>query len=179
MSRLARGNVFLFAFALVVYRSGHPVLGDVRMRSTRVETNPERCPGCLACEVACVETHASSDRIPRLTVSKGIGNETRVKGCSVPAVPRRFPILCRQCDDPACVTASKTGALWKDDSGVMRLDGDRRAGYGMCQMVCPFGGASIDRKAELEYKFDAWLGLGDMACVRAWPVQALQLVTEG
>jgi len=145
----------------------------------RIEADPERCLGCLACEVACVEVHSPSDHVPRLKVTKGIGTEARFRGYSVPVVPRRFPILCRQCDEPACVTACKTGALWKDESGVVRLDRDRCVGCGMCQMVCPYGGVRVDRTAGSAYKCDACVEHGAPACVKACPVHALQLVTEG
>jgi carbon-monoxide dehydrogenase iron sulfur subunit len=149
------------------------------MRSMRVKADPERCLGCLACEVACVEAHAPTDRVPRIKVSMGIGGKPERRQYSVAAVPRRFPILCRQCDTPACVTACKTGALWKDSSGVVKLDEERCAGCGMCQMVCPFGGIRVNRAVGLAYKCDSCLELGAPACIKACPVHALVLVKEG
>ncbi len=145
----------------------------------RVRADPERCLGCLACEVACVEAHASGGRVPRLKVSAGIGAGVRPRGYAIPAVPRRFPVLCRQCDEPTCAIACKTGALIKDESGVVLLDGDRCVGCGMCQMVCPFGGIKVDRAGGMAYKCDACLDLESPACVRACPVHAIELVKEG
>ncbi|MGD1060578.1 MAG: 4Fe-4S dicluster domain-containing protein [Methanomassiliicoccales archaeon] len=145
----------------------------------RVEADPKRCLGCLACEVACVGAHSPSDRHPRLLVSSGIDDASKKKRYSVSVVPRRFPAICRQCDEPLCVTVCKTGALSKDRSGVVMLDSEKCSGCSICQKVCQFGGIRVDRSLGLAFKCDLCAETGDPACVKACQVQALELVTEG
>jgi Fe-S-cluster-containing dehydrogenase component len=144
-----------------------------------VRVNPERCLGCLSCEVACAEVRSTGVGIPRIRVSSGMAMRQERGRYTVSIAPRRYPTVCLQCDDPNCVTACKTCALAKAADGVVRLDQERCVGCGMCHMVCPFGGVVVDRSRGMVYKCDVCGGLQIPTCVAACPVQALVPVRGG
>gem|GEM_PF-145119 len=103
-----------------------------------VFVNPERCIGCLQCELACaVEHSASQDEtvaflevpVPRKRVHVGAG----------PVATFAFPNRCRHCDPAPCLQVCPTGAITRDDGHALVLVEPRRCiGCAMCAVVCPF-----------------------------------------
>ncbi len=87
---------------------------------------------------------------------------------------RGAPLQCRQCDEPECVFACKSGALTRDaETGVVRCDEERCVGCWMCVMVCPM--ASLRCSAGgTALKCDLCAERGDPACVSACPTDALR-----
>ena len=50
-----------------------------------------------------------------------------------------IPMLCFQCEDAACMSVCKTGALNRPgNTGVVNIDPEKCIGCKMCVMACPF-----------------------------------------
>lgn len=91
------------------------------------------CIDCQRCMVAC---HKTND-VP------AYGWRTRILEKITPdAIGRKrgfMPILCNQCNDPACVRACPTRASYKDQhNGIVRIDSKKCIGCKACMLACPY-----------------------------------------
>ncbi len=143
-------------------------------------SDPSRCIGCRACEIACVDAHTAQDMgqaaeqglpfAPRITV---------VHEAEVTA-----PIQCRQCEDAPCVSVCPTGAITHDGK-LVRVHEDRCFGCKSCMAVCPVGAirvGSLPGSGEklLAYKCDLCAGHETgPACVSVCPAGALKILDQG
>ena len=147
---------------------------------TFVLSDPSRCIGCRACEIACVKAH--------------LGDYTgRVTRRQMPFAPRitvvheaevTAPIQCRQCEDAPCVSVCPAGAITHDGE-VVRVDETRCFGCKACMAACPVGAMQVghlpgkpDRL--LAYKCDLCEDRdGGPACVAVCPANALKIMDGG
>ncbi|HKF17760.1 MAG TPA: 4Fe-4S dicluster domain-containing protein [Candidatus Dormibacteraeota bacterium] len=130
-----------------------------------------RCIGCHACTTAC----KSENEVP-LSVTR-----TYVKSVDVgvyPAVRRSFQVTrCNQCDDPPCVHACPTSAMYRRPDGIVDFDKSVCIGCKACIAACPYDAIFInpeDHSAEkcnfCAHRID--MGL-EPACVVVCPVEAI------
>ncbi len=125
---------------------------------------PDRCTGCLRCELHCSFFHEKSidPTQKRIFVIR-----------AEPAVDT--PIICTQCGlcEVACpvpgamVRNGKTGAIEVTD---------KCTACGQCVMVCPYGVIRISEKSNKAIKCD--LCGGDPSCVEACPFGALEYADQ-
>jgi Fe-S-cluster-containing dehydrogenase component len=101
------------------------------------------CVGCNACMAAC----AMENQTP---VWKNLWR-TYVHDKEIGAgddVHRRFfPRLCNHCDNPPCLTVCPTGATYKLDTGIVKVDESLCMGCQACAMACPYA-------ARMEVNYD-------------------------
>ncbi|MFV0440549.1 MAG: 4Fe-4S dicluster domain-containing protein [Lachnospirales bacterium] len=90
----------------------------------RVKINREKCIGCLTCVTACIVSHKSCDSRSRVVV------DSRNKNC---------PIFCNHCERPECVYTCMSGAMKKEEDGLVSYDKEQCAQCYMCVMACPYG----------------------------------------
>ena len=131
----------------------------------------ERCIGCHACTTAC----KSENEVP-LGVTR-----TYVKSVDVgtfPAVRRAFQVTrCNQCEDPPCVEACPTAAMYQRPDGIVDFDKRACIGCKACMAACPYDAIFInpeDHSAE-KCNFCAHrleVGL-EPACVVVCPTEAI------
>jgi Fe-S-cluster-containing dehydrogenase component/formate-dependent nitrite reductase membrane component NrfD len=130
-----------------------------------------RCIGCHACSTAC----KSENEVP-LSV-----NRTYVKSVDVgtfPNVRRAFQVTrCNQCDDPPCVTACPTAAMYEREDGIVDFNKSICIGCKACIAACPYDAIFInpdDHSAEkcnfCPHRLD--MGL-EPACVVVCPTEAI------
>lgn len=130
-----------------------------------------RCIGCHACTTAC----KSENEVP-LSVTR-----TYVKSVDVGVFPearRSFQVTrCNQCEEPPCVDACPTAAMFKRPDGIVDFDKDACIGCKACIAACPYDAVFInpaDGAAEkcnfCAHRVD--IGL-EPACVVVCPTQAL------
>lgn len=138
----------------------------------RIYIKEQACIGCHLCEVYCQVAHSPSRDLvkafkrgaprplPRLYVEE--------------RKPVSFSVRCQHCDEPPCVYACLTGALYKDpDSEIVIVDEERCIGCWMCILVCPFGAIRQDTEQGKTVKCDLCQGEDMPVCVINCPNEAL------
>lgn len=100
--------------------------------------NPERCIGCLQCEMACAVEHSQSkDETVAFLESPVPRKRVHVQAGPVPTFA--FPNRCRHCDPAPCQQVCPTGAIYRDEAnGLVLIDDKKCIGCAMCAVVCPF-----------------------------------------
>jgi anaerobic carbon-monoxide dehydrogenase iron sulfur subunit len=138
----------------------------------RIYVIAEKCNGCMNCVVACQKSHANSEFYAPIRDSE----PARIHLQVVEKSP--FPLVCRHCEEPACVKACMTGAMRKDEkTGIVsnEYNPQKCVGCWMCVMACPFGVISPkqvdDRK--IAVKCDMCVNRGYPACVESCPTSAI------
>lgn len=91
-----------------------------------------RCVGCNACQIACKQVNGLPKGADRTHVEM---KETGI----YPDVGYEFlPMICMQCENPACVAACPTGASRIGEDGVVYIQKDVCIGCQSCIEVCPY-----------------------------------------
>jgi carbon-monoxide dehydrogenase iron sulfur subunit len=131
---------------------------------------PERCLGCRSCELACAVEHANTK-----TLLAAIAETPRPQyRVHVMTDGQGFlPLQCRNCEDAPCLQACLTGALHRDERGVVTCATEICVGCWMCIMVCPFGIITQKSGERRINKCDRCPDRDEPACVNACPVNAL------
>ncbi len=92
----------------------------------------DKCIGCFACMVACKAENDVQDKVYRNWVveySKG----------EFPNLFLKFqPQQCNHCDNAPCISACPTGASFKREDGLVRIDEKRCIGCKLCISACPY-----------------------------------------
>lgn len=149
-----------------------------------VRCNPDMCIGCRTCMIGCVVAHEGK-RIFEVDPDSYTFNPRlhMVKTVKISAV-----VQCKHCENPACLAACASGAIYRKDNAVL-IDTSKCIGCKGCVEACPFGAVNM---AELDGEFqsdgaqkivankcDLCTGLpnGPM-CVRVCPTEALKIVDE-
>lgn len=76
------------------------------------------------------------------------------------------PIVCQQCEEPACAAICPVQAISRDpDTGAVIVDSDLCVGCQMCIVACPFGAITLDMDRRQAIKCDLCGGV-EPWCVR-------------
>ena len=132
----------------------------------------DSCIGCHSCAVVCKQ----EDGV-------GLGtyyNKVLTVGPSgtYPDLEMYYlPVACQHCDNPECVSVCPTGAMHKDERGLVSVDAARCIGCGYCALSCPYRAPKVDRDAGRSVKCDGCTRRvaegGAPVCVEACPLRAL------
>lgn len=137
-----------------------------------IQINEKYCIGCRLCEVHCTVEHSASKDIFRAFKSERPAVLSRIHVDE--KKPVSVPLQCRHCKTPLCVSACLTGALSKDENGVVLHNPDKCIGCWTCIMVCPFGAISRDECGKkVASKCDLCPSRKIPACVENCPNEAL------
>lgn len=127
-----------------------------------ITKSPEVCSGCHFCEIACSLEHIHAVNPKR----------SRVKVVELHEHAITYPLICRQCEKPACQAICKANAFYPDEkTGVLKINFDKCIGCGYCIEACPFGAIQWDDQAKVPLKCD--LCDGDPKCVKHCAPQVL------
>lgn len=145
----------------------------------------KKCAGCTSCMLACSLVHEGKES-PSLS---------RIKILQDPF--GKFPdditmAQCRQCENPLCVAACPTGALFADKSfgSVRRVHEKKCIGCMQCLQACPFTPKRLQwdseenhaRKCDLCTETPFWNERGGpggkQACVEICPMRAIKFTDK-
>lgn len=143
----------------------------------KILVKPEVCMGCHLCEVWCTVAHSQSKNIIKAFLHEKTKPLPRVVVEERP--PVTFPLQCRHCNEPDCVSACISGALYKDpESGRVIHDKNKCVGCYSCVLTCPYGNIFIDNENRKVIKCDLCDGLDAPYCVSHCPNEALVYVSD-
>lgn len=153
------------------------------------------CTGCKGCQVACKQWNMLPSKLGlndneftgSLQSPADLGGDTRLvmtfdeKRSGNKFQPIQWAIgrrSCFHCTDAACVEICSSGALQKEDNGVVSFDTDKCNGCTYCQSACPF---DVPRFRETDGRIDKCtlcmdrLKEGEVpACVKTCQPEALK-----
>ncbi|MEX1092125.1 MAG: 4Fe-4S dicluster domain-containing protein [Acidimicrobiia bacterium] len=98
----------------------------------------DRCIGCHACTAAC----KAENHVPLGVFRDWV--EEHVLGTYPHARPVFLPKLCNHCDDPGCMRACPTGAIFRRADGIVDINHDICIGCRACNQACPYACTFMD-----------------------------------
>jgi len=125
---------------------------------------PERCTGCMRCELACsyVQTGAFQPAHSVIRVSPFEGHTSYA------------PFTCAQCAEGWCLTACPVDAIAISPVGAKIVQNDQCVGCKLCTIACPYGTMFYNPETQKALKCN--LCGGAPACVAACPTSAIEYV---
>jgi carbon-monoxide dehydrogenase iron sulfur subunit len=129
------------------------------MRVLHIE--PEKCTGCLRCELAC-SYHMTGEFNPSKSVIRVSAFERHTSYA---------PYTCFQCAEGWCMTACPVEAIDISAVGAKVVQDDQCVGCKLCTIACPYGTMFYDPELGKARKCD--LCAGSPACAQACPTQAI------
>lgn len=146
------------------------------MKRGKIIVNVERCFACRTCEIECAFSHSKKNNFFEF-----MKNPDRFPSVKIKKIGKFItPLRCLHCDFPSCVIICPTGALEKDENGIVIIEEKKCIGCGMCAIVCPYGILNINRDKKIHIKCDFCIERlkKDMlpACVLSCPNKALKFV---
>ena len=73
---------------------------------------PEKCIGCRTCEIVCSFNKIKAFNPKTARISVLMYDEAAIS----------VPMMCLQCDDPACMKVCPTGAITKGEDGTVTIE---------------------------------------------------------
>ena len=132
----------------------------------RIVCDNDKCTGCLACVVACMDHHfpdGEEDAVSGRIYKKKI----------LPSGYTKYETeSCRHCDPAPCIDGCPAGAISRSDDGWVVVEKSLCIGCGYCAGVCPFGIPQFGADGTM-VKCDGCDG--SPACVKVCPNGALSV----
>lgn len=142
-----------------------------------------RCTGCRTCVMACKDYHDHGvDQAFRKVIDyEGGASSLASDGtCVTDAFAYHVSLSCNHCNNPVCVRVCPTGAMHRDDAGLIWPDAEKCIGCGYCVMSCPYHAPRIDPVLKRSSKCDGCTARvkdgRKPICVEACPLRALEMV---
>ena len=139
-----------------------------------------RCTGCKTCEAACRDVNRLElgSTYRKVWEIEGGGWSQATDGTwTTDSYTYYVSVSCQHCDNPACAQVCPTGAMHKDENGVVSVDDHRCIGCGYCELACPYGAPHVDRTLGHSVKCDLCASRRaegkTPACVEACSTRAL------
>ena len=132
----------------------------------------ERCVGCRVCQIACKD---------RLGIEHPGALTRRVRTYCAGTYPDvmvyHTTVSCNHCENPACVSNCPTGAMYKDEEGIVVHDDATCIGCETCVAACPYEAPQYSEGLDLIVKCDTCKALREAGmnpvCVDACIARAL------
>jgi carbon-monoxide dehydrogenase iron sulfur subunit len=138
----------------------------------------EKCLGCKLCEVYCKTTHSKSKNIIKAHKQEKVESAIFIEEIIDRKSIFYFALQCRHCTDPKCVKACISGAMYKDNDGIVKNNKNKCVNCLSCILVCPFGAIKLGKDGKTISKCDLCIDYGKSLCVENCPNNALELIEE-
>jgi formate dehydrogenase iron-sulfur subunit len=161
--------------------------GDVEFHGVLYDAS--RCVGCQSCEFACAEANGLPE--PKDSPTPGVVRETDEKSRSVINCYKTskgevyVKRQCMHCNEPACVSACLTQAMYKTKEGPVIWRGEKCMGCRYCMVSCPFDIPKFEYHSpnpkieKCSMCFETKLQKGEKpSCVENCPNEALKFGTR-
>jgi len=89
--------------------------------------DPERCTGCRACEAACSFKHYGEAGYAKAFIRHSFD----------PATGSFQAVYCLHCEEPLCMAACLSEAIYKDELGIVKINKVKCVGCKGCHCACP------------------------------------------
>jgi anaerobic carbon-monoxide dehydrogenase iron sulfur subunit len=130
-----------------------------------IAVNPERCTNCKVCEFVCSVRHDGKASV--------LNSRIRIQAWK--DVGAYFPVVCQNCEKPACIEICPTKARIRvEKTGAVITNTDICVGCKSCIYACPFAAPSINPDSGKTMTCD--LCDGDPLCVRFCVYRAISYV---
>lgn len=110
--------------------------------SYRLKFDPDKCVGCYACHIACLDAHHDVEDVDAKsyrTVKKVVKNQFEKNICPG----------CAHCG--ICIKACQVQAIYKDPkTGFVLTDKEKCIGCHACEKVCPKDVIHFDKDGKME-----------------------------
>lgn len=134
---------------------------------------PEYCLGCALCEIYCAAEHDGYQGQVLKAFKKG---QPEPRSLLLVNGPVSRLNTCRHCDDAPCLHGCISGAIKRDEEGIIYIDEQRCVLCYTCVMLCPYGHVHPSARSGRIIKCDLCRDSeGLPACVRHCPNGALKL----
>ena len=93
----------------------------------------EKCSGCLACVVACIDQHyeeEQSDAVSCRIYEKQVSERTGFMSYKTRS--------CHHCEDAACITVCPEQAIYRNEQGYVISVKEKCVGCQACAAACPY-----------------------------------------
>ncbi|MDR3274658.1 MAG: 4Fe-4S dicluster domain-containing protein [Endomicrobium sp.] len=137
-----------------------------------------KCLGCGLCEVYCKTAHSKSKDIIKAHKQENITSAIVIEEILQPKAVSYFALQCRHCSSPKCVKACISGAMYKDEKGIVRNDKEKCVSCLSCVLVCPFGAIKKSINGKTVSKCDLCIDYGKSLCIEYCPNEAIKLLNE-
>ena len=132
----------------------------------RIVSDNEKCTGCLACVITCIDHHYSEDK------GDAISGRLYKLTTEASGYTKYITESCRHCTNASCMDVCPAGAISKNAEGWVITDQDLCIGCQACRDACYFDIPRFRSDGKM-FKCDGCLG--DPACVKICPNEALSI----
>jgi anaerobic dimethyl sulfoxide reductase subunit B len=149
------------------------------MRKYAFYIDSSACSGCKTCQAACSDKNNLDPGIHWRRVYDITGGDWVEKNGAYTSHPFSYflSVSCMNCENPPCVPACPTKAIYQNDIGIIEVDRELCMGCRYCEWSCPYGAPQYDPGLKVITKCNLcsdYVSQGlKPSCVTSCPMRAL------